>query len=87
MRNFKDEARARSIQSIISSQNVFDVSEGKHVTSTIFSPLSFIAILDVPRNPLSLSSSFFAIRSYGFSTRDWSKVAKLSSLFLDTINC
>ena len=46
------------VQSIISSQNVFDVSEGKHVTSTIFSPLSFIAILDVPRNPLSLVQFF-----------------------------
>lgn len=50
--------RLARVQSIISSQNVFDVSEGKHVTSTIFSPLSFIAILDVPRNPLSLVQFF-----------------------------
>lgn len=50
--------RLARVQSIIFSQNVFDVSEGKHVTSTIFSPLSFIAILDVPRNPLSLVQFF-----------------------------
>lgn len=50
--------RLARVQSIISSQNVFDVWEGKHITSTIFSPLSFIAILDVPRNPLSLVQFF-----------------------------